>query len=230
MGIKVDNYTDIPENIKRVRGVVAEAAIKSGRAPEEIILVAASKTKPAGMIKEAIAAGVDAVGENRVQEMLEKAAGGAFIGAPLHFIGTLQSNKAGKVVGACDLIESVGSRALLELIGRKAVSLGIVQNVLIEVNIAGEASKHGIVPEEVLEFAEQVIQLPSIAVHGLMTMGPADATESQRRNYFEKMAQLHQDLNKIAQARFLSMGMSGDYEAAIECGANIVRIGRGIFG
>ena len=147
---------NIAENIRRVRETIGEAAAASGRAPGDITLVAASKMKPAAMVMEAVAAGVDAVGENRVQEMMEKKSQGAYIGAPLHFIGHLQSNKTTRIVGVCDLIESVSSPALIALIGKTAVSLGITQDILIEVNIGKEPQKSGILPEQtegILELA-----------------------------------------------------------------------------
>ncbi|MCL2854301.1 MAG: YggS family pyridoxal phosphate-dependent enzyme [Defluviitaleaceae bacterium] len=217
---------NVSDNLKRVNDNIAKSAAKSGRAASDIILIVV--TKSVDLVDLQGLQGLHHVGENRAQDLVAKQP--HLQDLVWHFLGHLQRNKVGQVLGKAALIHSLDSLRLAEEISRMANQRDSMADVLIEVNIAGEASKHGIVPEEVLEFAEQVIQLPSIAVHGLMTMGPADATESQRRNYFEKMAQLHQDLNKIAQARFLSMGMSGDYEAAIECGANIVRIGRGIFG
>jgi len=226
--------TDIAENIRRVRDVIGEAAIKSGRSPGDIKLVAASKTKPADMIRLAITAGVDAVGENRVQEMTEKRALGAYEGAPLHFIGHLQSNKVTKIVGVCDLIESVGSAALVELIGKRAVSLGIGQNVLIEINIGGEAQKSGVPPER----AEEIIALASrtdgVNVLGLMAIPPICEKIDKNCNYFDVMLKLFIDIGQKkydnVSMRFLSMGMSDSYYDAIIAGSNMVRIGSAIFG
>ena len=225
---------DIADNINKVRDTIAEAAIKSGRAPDDVKLVAASKTKPVEMIRQAVAAGVDAVGENRVQEMLEKQAQGAYIGAPLHFIGHLQSNKAGRVVGACDLIESVGSPALIKLIGKKASSLGITQNVLIEVNIGKEPQKSGILPERLDEIMDIASQTVGVFVLGLMAVPPISDESDRNCNYFDAMYNLYVDISKKkydnVSMTLLSMGMSDSYTEAILAGSNMVRIGSAIFG
>ena len=222
---------NISDNIKRVRGVIAEAAAKSGRAPGDITLVAASKTKPAELIAQAIAAGVDAVGENRAQEMLEKQAQGAYSGAPLHFIGHLQSNKTGKVVGACDLIESAGSADLIKMIGGKAVSLGITQNILIEVNIGREPQKSGVLPERTEELLALASQTAGVNVLGLMSVPPLDV---KNRYYFDAMFNLFIDMRgkkyDNVSMYVLSMGMSDSYSDAILAGSNMVRIGTAIFG
>jgi pyridoxal phosphate enzyme (YggS family) len=225
---------DIAENIKRIREAIGEAAIQSGRAPGDITLVAAAKTHPAGMVKEAIASGVDAVGENRVQEMLEKHAQGAYHGAPLHFIGHLQSNKVGKVVGLCDLIESVSSKALLEMIGKKAVSLGVTQNVLIEVNIGAEPAKSGVATEKIWEILESATETSGINVLGLMAIPPFFDKSEKVCYYFDTMYKLFIDIRgkkyDNVSMRFLSMGMSDSFIDAIRAGANMVRIGSAIFG
>ena len=224
----------IEENVKRIRGVIAEAAISSGRAPGDITLVAAAKTKPAEMIRAAIAAGVDATGENRVQEMMEKNALGAYSGAPLHFIGHLQSNKAARIVGLCDLIESVSSPALLSLIGKTAVSLGITQNILIEVNIGEEPQKSGILPGQTDEILELASQTDGVCVLGLMSVPPIYENNDKNCYYFDAIFQLFVDINEKkydnVTMKFLSMGMSDSYEAAIRAGSNMVRIGSAIFG
>jgi len=229
-----NNDAAITENIKRVREIIAEAAIKSGRAPGDITLVAASKTKPARMIRQAIAAGVDAVGENRVQEMTEKNAEGAYFGAPLHFIGHLQSNKVSKVVGVCDLIESVGSGALALQIGKRAASLGIVQDVLIEVNIGREPQKSGILPEQTEEILELVSKTGGVKVLGFMAIPPVYNQNDKCCNYFDVMLKLFIDMSRKkydnVSVQFLSMGMSDSYAEAIIAGSNMVRIGSAIFG
>ena len=226
--------TNITDNIKRVRESIAEAAIRSGRAPEDIRLVAASKTKSADEIRQAIAAGVDAVGENRVQEMLGKHEQGAYDGAPLHFIGHLQSNKVRQIVGVCDLIESVGSPALIELIGKKAVSLGIVQKVLIEVNIGSEPQKSGILPEQTEEILELASRIEGIKVLGLMAIPPFLDKNADIYNYFDAMFHLFVDMSgkkyDNVSMDFLSMGMSDSYFDAILAGSNVVRIGTAVFG
>ena len=225
---------DIAENIERVRGLIAEAAVKSGRAPDDITLVAAAKTHPPDKIKAAIAAGVDAVGENRVQEMLQKHALDAYAGGPLHFIGHLQSNKAAKIVGVCDLIESVSSRALLEIIGKKAASLEIVQNVLIEVNIGEEPSKSGFLRTELAETLDFAAEIDGINVLGLMAIPPFVDKNREICYYFDIMYNLFIDMRgrkyDNVSMRFLSMGMSDSYIEAIRAGANMVRIGSAIFG
>jgi len=226
--------TQISENIKRIRGVVGEAAVKSGREPGDIRLVAAAKTQPAHKVRQAVDAGVDAVGENRVQEMVAKGDQGAYLGAPLHFIGHLQSNKVRQVVGVCDLIESVGSPALVGLIGKKAVSTGIVQDVLIEVNIGREPQKSGVLPERTAEILELVSQTEGINALGLMAIPPIYEEIERNCYYFDAMFQFFFVMSKKkydnVSMRFLSMGMSGDFAEAICAGSNMVRVGSAIFG
>jgi pyridoxal phosphate enzyme (YggS family) len=226
--------TNIAENIKRVRASIDEAAIKSGRAPGDILLVAAAKMNSADRVQQAIAAGVDAIGENRVQEMQEKAAQGAYSGAPLHFIGHLQSNKVGKVVGVCELIESVGSETLLQIIGNKAVSLGIVQKVLIEINIGREPRKSGVLPENLTRILELSSQTEGVNVAGLMAIPPISEENEGSCYFFDAMFKLFIDISSKkydnSSMRFLSMGMSDSYVDAIHAGANMVRVGSAIFG
>ena len=229
-----NTINNVAENVKKVRDIIGEAAIKSGRKPEEITLVAASKTKPAESIRQAIAAGVDAVGENRVQEMIEKSAQDAYTGAPLHFIGHLQTNKAAKVVGACDLIESVGSQALIELLGKKAVSLGIVQDILIEVNIGREEQKTGVLPEQAEDILSFASHVKGINVLGLMSVPPFYEQVEKNCNYFDAMLKLFVDMRAKkydnVSMQLLSMGMSDSFAEAIIAGSNMVRIGSAIFG
>ena len=228
------NNTSISENIKRIRDEIAELAIKTGRDPKEIKLVAASKTRNSDEIRQAIEAGVDAVGENRVQEMLSKNAEGAYEGKPLHFIGTLQSNKVRQIVGVCSLIESVDSPALVELIGKKASSLGIVQNVLLEVNIGSEPQKSGVLPEKLPQVLELVSQTKGINVLGLMAIPPIYEKNERNCNYFDAMLKLFVDIKREkydnTHVQLLSMGMSDSYADAIRAGSNMVRIGSAIFG
>ena len=225
---------DIAENVKRVRDAIAEAAICSGRKPEEISLVAAAKTQSSEKIRKAIAAGVDAVGENRVQEMLEKTAQSAYKGAPLHFIGHLQSNKVRQIVGVCNLIESVGSPELVELIGKRAVSLGIAQDVLIEVNIGKEPQKSGVFPERLGETLEIAAKTEGVNVLGIMSVPPFTQEIGSDQRYFDAMFHLFLDMGAKkydnVSMRFLSMGMSDSYKEAILAGSNMVRIGTAIFG
>jgi len=224
----------ISENIKRVRENIAEAALKSGRVAEDIKLVAVTKTKPVDDIRQAVAAGVDAVGENRVQEMLEKRERGAYEGSPLHFVGHLQSNKVSKIVGICDMIESVSSKPLMESIGKRAVSLGVMQNVLIEVNIGREPQKSGILPEQTEELLALASQTKGINVLGLMAIPPEYSKNEENCYYFDIMFKLFIDMSAKkydnVSVRLLSMGMSDSYIDAIRAGSNMVRIGSALFG
>ncbi|MCL2401139.1 MAG: YggS family pyridoxal phosphate-dependent enzyme [Oscillospiraceae bacterium] len=223
----------IADNIKKVRETIAQAAIQSGRDPAEITLVAAAKSATAEDVRQAIAAGADAIGENRVQDMTEKLSQNAYVGAPLHFIGHLQSNKVGKVVGVCDLIESVGSVKLLEIIGKKAVELGVIQNVLIEINIGREPSKSGILPEELTRMVDTAAETDGIKVMGLMAIPPILEKFLENCYHFETMFKLFVDISEKkydnVSMQLLSMGMSGSYVEAIRAGANMVRIGSAIF-
>ena len=197
------------------------------------MLVGASKMNDAAACKAAIAAGIDALGENRVQEMTAKLSEDAYTGAPLHFIGHLQRNKVKQVVGKVDLIQSVGSLELLAEIEKTAAKLELVQNILLEVNIGGEEAKSGFAPEDVEAAARVALECPHVCVQGLMTIPPADAAPEENRAYFNKVRALYVDINAKLfhnDFKYLSMGMSGDYEDAIRCGATMVRVGSAIFG
>ena len=231
----------IAENIAIVREKIDAAAREAGRSGSDIVLVGASKMNDAAACREAIAAGIDALGENRVQEMVKKLSEHAYDGAPLHFIGHLQRNKVRQVVGHVSLIQSVGSAALLEEIEKAAVRVGeaqpeaapFVQPVLLEVNIGGEAAKSGFAPEDLAAAAETALSLPHIRVDGIMTIPPADADRAANLRYFDKVRRLYIDIGgKMFHNRYqyLSMGMSGDYEDAIRAGATMVRVGTAIFG
>ena len=224
----------ISENVARIRREIAAAARAAGREPGEITLVAASKMNDAQRVREAIAAGVDVCGENRVQEMLEKQAQGAYEGAPLHFIGHLQKNKVKQVVGLASLIHGVDSLALLEVIDRCAEKRGLTQDVLLEVNIGAEASKSGFAPEEIPEALSSAAAFSHIRVRGLMCIPPAGRSEEENRLNFTKMNKLFVDNSgkkyDNVSMDFLSMGMSADFACAIACGANMVRVGSAIFG
>ena len=224
----------IAENVKLVRGEIDRAAIAAGRDPGEILLVAATKMNDADRVRQAIAAGVDVCGENRVQEMLEKNAQGAYEGAPLHFIGHLQKNKVKQVVGLAELIHGVDSLALLEVISRTAVNRGLTQDVLLEVNIGGEGSKSGFSPEEIPAALEAASKFGGISVRGLMAIPPICRFPEENRPFFLRMQKLFVDNGEKkydnVSMDFLSMGMSGDYAEAVACGANMVRVGTAIFG
>jgi len=223
----------IAENIVQVRANIAQACRDAGRDVSEITLVGASKMNDATACREAIAGGIDALGENRVQEMTAKLAENAYDGAPLHFIGHLQRNKVKQVVGKVDLIQSVGSLELLDEIEKAAAKLEIVQDILLEVNIAGEEAKSGFAPEDVFAAAEAALTRPHIRVRGLMTIPPFDADRDTNIQYFGKVRALYVDINAKLfhnELECLSMGMSGDYADAIRAGATMVRVGTAIFG
>ena len=225
---------DITESVARVKANIAAAAEKAGRRPEDIYLVAASKMNDSGRVREAIAAGIRICGENRVQEMVEKQAQGAYEGAELHFIGHLQKNKVKQVVGLASLIQSADSLELIRVIDKTALSRGIVQDILLEVNIGAEASKSGFSPEELPSALDSIARLDAVRVRGLMTIPPICSSRQEIEPYYVQMKQLFIDIcgKKYDNIRmdFLSMGMSADYETAIACGANMVRVGSAIFG
>lgn len=224
----------IAKNVKLVKENIAAAAMRCGRDPKEIKLVAATKMNDASRVREAIAAGVDICGENRVQELSEKLAQGAYDGCPLHFIGHLQKNKVKYIVGKVELIHSVDSVSLAQEINRRAAALGLTQDILLEVNIGAEENKSGFAPEELANALDEIAQFSSVRVLGLMAIPPICEISENNRVYFKRMKQLFID---IGQKKYdnvtmlhLSMGMSADYEVAVEEGADLVRVGTGIFG
>ena len=224
----------IRENIARIRAQMEQAALACGRDPAEILLCAATKMNDAAAVKAAVAAGVDCCGENRVQELQEKQPQGAYDGKPVHFIGHLQTNKVNKVVGYVDLIQSVDRPELLAAIDKAAQKKGIVQDILLEVNIGAEDSKSGYRPEEIPEIAAKMADFPGVRLCGLMAIPPISQNPGDNRKYFAQMSNLYVD---IARKKYdnvnmvcLSMGMSDDYEDAIAEGSTMVRIGTAIFG
>ena len=223
----------ISENIAAIRREIHLAAAKTGRTGADITLVGASKMNDAAACREAIAAGIDVLGENRVQEMTQKLAENAYDGVPLHFIGHLQRNKVKQVVGKAALIQSVSSAALLDEIEKNAGKLGIVQDILLEVNIGGEEAKSGFAPGALNEAACYAKTLPHVRVLGLMTIPPVETEPHGNMPLFARMKALYVDINKNIydnKLKYLSMGMSGDYAEAIEAGSNMVRVGTAIFG
>ena len=223
----------VAENIAAIREKMAAAAKEAGRDPSDILLVGASKMNDAAACRAAIAAGIDALGENRVQEMTAKLAEDAYTGAPLHFIGHLQRNKVKQVVGKVDLIQSVGSLELLAEIEKTAAKLEIVQDILLEVNIGREEAKSGFMPEAMEEAAKAALECPDVRVRGLMSIPPADASREENCEYFRQVHALYVDIDTKLfhnDFKYLSMGMSGDYEDAIRFGATMVRVGSAIFG
>ena len=225
----------IEERVRAVRARIDAAARAAGRDPGEITLCAATKVQTSDAIRQAIAAGVPVCGENRVQEMTAHLADDAYAGARLHFIGHLQTNKVRQVVGKADLIQSVDSLHLLRAIEGQADRLGIVQDILLEVNIAGEASKGGFPPEEVLSAALQTAALDHVRLRGLMAIPPPVDAPEKNRPFFAAMYQLFVDIRRkmednISDIDCLSMGMSDDFEEAVAQGATLVRVGTALFG
>ena len=224
----------IAENVARIRAELTQAAIAAGRDPSEIKLCAATKMNDADAVRQAIAAGVDCCGENRVQELTAKLAENAYEGAPVHFIGHLQTNKVKQVVGKVDLIQSVDSLRLLKEINKEAAKQGIVQNILLEVNIGEEASKSGFVAEDIPGIVEKLGEFPNVCMKGLMAIPPISQKEGENLKFFQKMFHLYVDIqNKIddnVKVDCLSMGMSGDFRDAVACGSTMIRVGTAIFG
>ena len=224
----------IAENVAAIRGKMDVAAKAAGRDPGEILLCAATKMNDADAVREAICAGVDLCGENRVQELTAKLKENAYEGAPIHFIGHLQTNKVKQVVGKVDVIQSVDSLRLLKAINTEASKQGIVQKIMLEINVGNEESKSGFAFEEVLPLVEQISDFPCIFVCGLMAIPPICQNSGDNRKYFQKILQLSVDISAKKYdnvlVNCLSMGMSDDYEDAIACGSTMIRVGTAIFG
>ena len=224
----------IAENVAAIRKELEKAALAAGRDPREIQLCAATKMNDADAVRQAIAAGVDCCGENRVQELTQKLAQNAYDGAPVHFIGHLQTNKVKQVVGKVALIQSVDSLRLLSAIDAEARKQGIVQGILLEINIGQEQSKSGFREEEILPLLEKIGDFPNICVKGLMAIPPISQNSGDNLKYFQKISHLSVDIKAKkydnVTVKCLSMGMSGDYQDAIRCGSTMIRIGTAIFG
>ncbi|KPK40833.1 MAG: hypothetical protein AMJ78_06755 [Omnitrophica WOR_2 bacterium SM23_29] len=222
----------IYENLMHVRQRIGEAAGRGGRNGDEIVLVCVTKGVGITQIEEAVKAGVTDIGENYIQDAVKKFNA---IGRKVkwHFIGHLQTNKVKDAVYIFDLIHSVDSLKLAQEISRQASKLGIIKDVLIEVKTSEEATKYGILPAGVSNLIEEVSTLPNLRVMGLMTMAPIVDTPEKARPYFRRLKELSQAIatKKIENVRmqWLSMGMTQDFEVAIEESANMVRIGRAIF-
>ena len=224
----------ITENVARIRENIEKAAIAAGRDPATVRLCAATKMNDAAAVREAVRAGVDCCGENKVQELTAKLAENAYEGAPVHFIGHLQTNKVRQVVGKVDLIQSVDSLRLLTAIDREAAKQGIRQDILLEVNIGGEESKSGFAPEEVPDIVDKISEFPNVRLRGLMAIPPVCQNPGDNNKFFEKIYQLSVDIMKKKDDNVcvdvLSMGMSDDYADAIACGSTMIRVGTAIFG
>ena len=223
----------IKENLEEVIKNIESACTRSGRDPKEVMLIAVSKTKPVSMIQEVYNAGIHVFGENKPQELKEK-----FSQLPTdakwHMIGHLQRNKIKYIIDKACMIHSVDSLRLADAIDEEASKHGIVMPVLVEVNIAGEESKFGVAPDETEDFIRKISLLPHIHVAGLMTIAPFTDNSEDNRIYFRSLRKLYVDIRSKnidnVDMCHLSMGMTGDYEVAVEEGATMVRVGTGIFG
>ncbi len=225
----------LEENLAGIRQRIAVAAREAGRSPDEVTLEAATKTQSTENIRAAIAAGIAVCGENRVQELTAHLDDYAYDGAKVHFIGHLQTNKVRQVVGRVDFIESVGSLRLLEAIEARAARLGLVQDILLEVNIGAEPQKAGALPEEIPALALRTRELPHVRLRGLMAVPPITLEAGGNRHFFARVRQLYVDIRTLmgdngTDMDCLSMGMSGDYEDAVREGATLVRVGSALFG
>lgn len=223
---------DIEQNLKNVEQRIAAAAKKSGRSREDIILVAVTKTHPADMMNEAIKAGVTDIGENKPQEVRDKYTD--VLPVRWHLIGHLQTNKVKYIIDKCCMIHSVDSIKLMDEIEKQAKQHDVSMDVLIQVNISGEETKSGITAEELDELLMHAGELERVKVRGLMTIAPKCEHQEDAAVHFRNMKMLFDEtakkVYKNVSMEYLSMGMSGDFEAAIECGSNMVRVGRAIFG
>ena len=224
----------IAENIAAIRAKMDAAAIAAGRNPKDIQLCAATKMNDADAVRQAIAGGVDCCGENRVQELTAKLADDAYRGAPVHFIGHLQTNKVKQVVGKVDLIQSVDRLKLMQAIQAEAQKLGIVQDILLEINIGREENKSGFFVEDLWEILDKIPDFPNLRVKGLMAIPPICQNPGDNNKFFQEICNLCVDITRKKGDNVcmdtLSMGMSDDYADAIRCGSTMVRVGTAIFG
>ena len=225
---------DIEYNLDVINEKIGECAIKSGRKPDDIKLMAVTKTVDPIFINYALDYGVKLIGENRVQEMLRKKPDLHLDGVDKHLIGHLQTNKAGQIVGEVDMIQSVDSLKIAKEIGKQSAKKGVVTDVLLEINVGNEESKTGFSKSEFFENLYEIAEIPNIQIKGLMTIPPICENNVELCKFFENMFNIYVDikakkLDNITM-NILSMGMSGDYDRAILCGSNLVRIGSSIFG
>ena len=224
----------IADNVARVRAEIDAAALRCGRDPKEIKLCAATKMNGADAVRAAIAGGVDCCGENRVQELVAKEKEDAYRGAPVHFIGVLQTNKVKQVVGHVDLIQSVDRMNLLEAIEKEAAKKELIQDILLEINIGGEESKSGFETSEIFQVLAELPKFPHIRVRGLMAIPPVSHQEGDNLKFFQEISQLSVDISRKkydnVAMECLSMGMSDDFADAIRAGSTMIRVGTAIFG
>ena len=224
----------IAENVALIKAQLREAAIHAGRDPDQILLCAATKMNDAQSVRQAIAAGVDCCGENRVQELVQKLAENAYEGAPVHFIGHLQTNKVRQVVGKVSLIQSVDRLRLLEAIHAEARHQNIRQDILLQLNIGREESKGGFLPEELDEILVRLKEYPHVFVRGLMAIPPICQNPGDNDKFFQEICNVGVDITRKkydnVSVDILSMGMSDDFADAIRCGSTMIRVGTAIFG
>jgi len=227
--------SNISDNVKHLREEIATAAAHAGRDPEEIKLMAVTKTQPAAAVNQAIAAGVTLLGENRAQELCARYEEyDKHPGMEIHFIGHLQTNKVKMILGKISLVQSVSSLRLAEEISKQSAAAGISTDLLLEINIGGEESKGGVPPEETEQLARQIALLPAVRLCGLMAIPPIWEENGVGERYFAGMQEIQVDIRgkKIDNVSMdiLSMGMSDDFAAAIKHGSTMVRVGTAIFG
>lgn len=224
----------IPQNLARLRERVAEAAVRSGRSPDEVALLAATKSVNPRLINLALDDGIRLVGENRVQEAASKIPEvGAGPGVEWHFIGSLQRNKARQAAALFDVIQSIDSIRLAETLDRISSDLGRKTHVLLEVNTTDESSKHGFSPDELLGSMDAILSFGDLRIEGMMTIGPLTMDADRSRRAFRSLSALRDNLSRRypdMKLQVLSMGMSEDFEIAIEEGSTLIRLGRAIFG
>lgn len=229
------SYETVSANVAAVREKMREAALRAGRDPDSVTLVAATKVQTSDTIRNAIRAGITVCGENRVQELVAHLEDNAYEGARVHFIGHLQTNKVKFVVGKVDMIESIDSVRLMDAVEKQAAKVGVTQEIMLEVNIGDEESKGGADKAEILALARHAMECPHLRLRGIMCIPPATATDEENRGYFQETSQLFIDIkdelgDNGSNIDCLSMGMSGDYPLAIEEGSTMVRVGTALFG
>ena len=229
-----DRMEQIRQNYEEITEEIARAAEKSGRKAEDIHFLAATKTVEPALINYAIGLGLRYIGENRVQELLSKYDEYRLDSCELQFIGALQTNKVRQIVGKVSMIQSVDSIKLMKEIDRQSEKNGIVTNILLEVNIGRETNKSGVLEENLEELLKSAAFLSHIRVRGLMTVPPICEKKADVFKFFDKMHQLFIDISGKTMDNvsmdFLSMGMSDDFSEAIQCGANMIRVGSRLFG
>ena len=227
-------FNDIEENYKVIMNNIGEAAVKSGRAPEDIRFMAVTKTVDSIFINHALSLGIDLIGENRVQEYLGKRDELKLDGVEKHLIGHLQTNKVRQIVGEVDMIDGVDSIRVAKEIGKVSQKKGIITDVLVEVNIGGEESKFGLDPSQLYETVCEISEIEGIKINGLMAIPPICTNEDENRKFFANMYTMFLDIKakKLdnVNMNILSMGMSDDYAAAILEGSTMVRVGSSLFG